>query len=450
MRIVALNGLLGYGYPAESLERAFSPTPPDVVGVDAGSTDPGPHYLGHGTSFTNRAAVKRDLALALPLALRHRAPLVIGSAGGAGGNVHVDWLCEIVGELAREQHLSFRMAVIRTEVSREYVHAKRRAGRLRALGPHVPTTAEAIDESVRIVSQVGVEPFLRALETGADVILAGRACDTAIFAAPAIRAGFEPGPAFHMGKILECGCLAAAPQSAADVLTAVMEPGGFVVEPASPTRRCTVEKVAAHSLYEQASPHGFYEPGGRVDLEQACYEQVTDRAVRVTGSRFVPASVKTLKLEGARRAGFRTLSVAGINDPRTVQRLDFIEADVRQFVEATRPPGIAADRYRLALRLFGGAPAPGAPRPGHAAGLVLEVVAESQAMADTLCALARSRLLHVDYPGRQATAGNVAFLYSPSDLSAGPVYTFSLYHLAEADDLEETASLEVLGVGGRS
>lgn len=57
MKIVALNGLLGYGYSEEGLEIAFSEKV-DYLGVDAGSTDPGPYYLGSGKSFTDRNAVK--------------------------------------------------------------------------------------------------------------------------------------------------------------------------------------------------------------------------------------------------------------------------------------------------------------------------------------------------------------------------------------------------------
>ena len=55
--------------------------------------------------------------------------------------------------------------------------------------------------------------------------------------------------------------------------------------------------------------------------------------------------------------------------------------------------------------------------------------------ADTLCSLARSTLLHFGYEGRIATAGNLAFPFSPSDLRAGEVYEFSLYHLLETDPL---------------
>ena len=56
MKIVALNGLLGYGYSEEALEIAFSEKV-DYLGVDAGSTVPGPDFLGRGTAFTGGGAV---------------------------------------------------------------------------------------------------------------------------------------------------------------------------------------------------------------------------------------------------------------------------------------------------------------------------------------------------------------------------------------------------------
>ena len=115
MKIVALCGLLGYGYSEEALNIAFSEKV-DYVGVDAGSTEPGPYYLGSGKSFTDRGAVKRDLSLAMPKALQQKAPLIIGTAGGAGANAHTDWLVEIIKEIAEEQGLSFKLGVIYSEV----------------------------------------------------------------------------------------------------------------------------------------------------------------------------------------------------------------------------------------------------------------------------------------------------------------------------------------------
>ena len=51
MKILSLCGLLGYGYDENSLIAAMKQDI-DYIGVDAGSTDPGPCYLGKGTSFT--------------------------------------------------------------------------------------------------------------------------------------------------------------------------------------------------------------------------------------------------------------------------------------------------------------------------------------------------------------------------------------------------------------
>ena len=67
-------------------------------------------------------------------------------------------------------------------------------------------------------------------------------------------------------------------------------------------------------------------------------------------------------------------------------------------------------------------------------GIVIEAVAQTQQLADTVCGFARSTMLHHGYPGRISTAGNLAFPYSPSDFTGGEVYEFSLYHLLAVDD----------------
>ena len=70
----------------------------------------------------------------------------------------------------------------------------------------------------------------------------------------------------------------------------------------------------------------------------------------------------------------------------------------------------------------------------HEFGIVIEAVADTQDLANTICATARSTMLHYGYEGRRATAGNLAFPYSPSDFHAGEVYSFSVYHLLDVDD----------------
>ena len=70
----------------------------------------------------------------------------------------------------------------------------------------------------------------------------------------------------------------------------------------------------------------------------------------------------------------------------------------------------------------------------HEIGIVIDVVADTQEHASAVCAVARSTMLHYGYPGRIATAGNLAFPFSPSDAKVGPIYVFSVYALLRTED----------------
>ena len=434
MKIVALNGLWGYGYSEEALQVAFSEKV-DYLGVDAGSTDPGPYYLGSGNSFTDRGAVKRDLSLALPRALEQKAPFIIGTAGGAGSYRHVQWLKEILLEIAGEKGLHFTLGTVYSDVSKEYVLEKLAAGKLVNMSDELPVTKATVEESTTIVSQIGIAPIVALLEKKVDVILCGRACDTAIYAAPCIFEGFDPGLAFHMAKIMECGAMCSEPVAAADVMQAYMYADHFELRPANPIRKCTVDRVAAHTLYEQSNPYLIYEPDGVCDLTNSKFTQVDERTVRVTGSVFHEAEEKTLKLEGVKCSGYRTICPATIYDPETIRQFENMKKTVMDFVKENTKNTLPENSYTVTFKLSGG--------PESSLGIIMDIVGKTQQIADTVCALVRSRMLHCDYPGRKSSAGNLAFPFSPSDIHVGPVYEFSLFHLAKVDSLTETAKTEI-------
>lgn len=434
MKIVALNGLLGYGYSEEALEIAFSEKV-DYLGVDAGSTDPGPYYLGSGKSFTDRGAVKRDLGLALPKALAQKAPFIIGTACGAGSSRHVAWLKEILLELAAEQKLRFTLGTVYSDVSKDYVLEKLNAGKILNMSDEMPLTKEAVEESTAIVSQIGIAPIISLLEKKVDVILCGRACDTAIYAAPCIFEGYDPGLAFHMAKIMECGAMCSEPVAAADVMQAYMYADHFELRPANPIRKCTVDRVAAHTLYEQSNPYLIFEPDGVCDLTNSKFFQADERTVRVTGSVFKEAEQKTLKLEGVKCSGYRTISPATIYDPETIRQFDYITTTVMNFVKENTKKTLPENSYTVTFKTNGG--------PESSLGIIIDVVGKTQEIADTVCALVRSRMLHCDYEGRKSSAGNLAFPFSPSDIHVGTVYEFSVFHLAKVDSLLETANIEI-------
>ena len=434
MKIVALNGLLGYGYSEESLDMAFSEKV-DFLGVDAGSTDPGPFYLGSGKSFTARSAVKRDLSLALSKALSHKAPFIIGTAGGAGSRAHVAWVREIIEEIAKEQGLHFKLGTVLSDVSKEYVLEKLDAGKIKNMSYEMPLERSAVEESSCIVSQIGIAPIIELLGQGADVILCGRACDTAIYAAPCVYNGYDEGLAFHMAKIMECGAMCSEPVAAADVMQGYIYDDYFELRPANPIRKCTVERVAAHTLYEQTNPYLIFEPDGVCDLTNSEFEQADERTVRVRNSKFREAEVKTLKLEGVKCSGYRTICPATVYDPETIARIDEIIATVTDFVHENTHGRLPDGSYTVTFKTSGG--------KDSSLGIVIDVVGKTQDIADEVCALVRSRMLHCDYDGRKSTAGNLAFPFSPSDIHVGEVYEFSVFHLAEVDSLLETAKISL-------
>ena len=437
MKIVALNGLLGYGYSEDALNIAFSEHV-DYLGVDAGSTDPGPYYLGSGHSFTDRNAVKRDLALALPKALEHKAPFIIGTAGGAGSERHVQWLTDILLEIATEQDLHFKLGTVYSDVSKDYVLQKLNAGKITNMSDEMPLCASDIEQSTTIVSQIGIAPIIELLKQDADVILCGRACDTAIYAAPCIYEGFNHGLAFHMAKIMECGAMCSEPVAAADVMQAYMYEDHFELRPANPIRKCTIDRVAAHTLYEQSNPYLIFEPDGVCDLTNSKFEQIDERTVRVSGSEFKEAEKKTLKLEGVKCSGYRTICPATIYDPETIRHFDSIADTVLRFVEENTKDTLSKDSYSITFKTNGG--------PESSFGIIMDIVGQTQQIADTVCALVRSRMLHCDYVGRKSSAGNLAFPFSPSDIHVGAVYEFSVFHLAEVESLLETAKIQIMEV----
>ncbi|MDR2397402.1 MAG: DUF1446 domain-containing protein [Spirochaetaceae bacterium] len=441
-RILSATAILGYGFPTASFEAGMA-RKPHLIAVDGGSTDPGPYYLGAGVSFTNRGAVKRDLELMLKAGVANHIPVVIGTAGGSGGDPHLAWCQEIIQEIAQENHLHFKMAVIHAELGQEAVLEAFRKGAISPLAPAPELNEADIKASTHIVAQMGLEPFLAALDEDVDVILAGRTYDPVCFAALPIQQGYDRALSLHLGKILECASICATPGSGSDCMFGYIGEDYFRVEPLNPIRRCTTLSVAAHTLYEKTNPYILPGPGGYLDLHECRFEQETESIVRVQGTRFIPGTVgggtaNTVKLEGAKPIGFRTISIAGCRDPIMIAKIDTIIKGVEERV-ADNFRG-TLEHYQLRFNLYGrdGVMANLEPKMSlegvHELGIIIEAVAQSQEQADTICSFARSTMLHYGYEGRRSTAGNLAFPYSPSDFHAGEVYVFSLYHLLDTPD----------------
>ncbi|PWD87377.1 acyclic terpene utilization AtuA family protein [Ignatzschineria cameli] len=452
LRILSPTAILGYGFPLSSFEQGMA-RHPHVIAVDAGSTDPGPYYLGSGESFTDRAAVKRDLKIMIPAAKEAGIPIIIGSAGGAGAASHLQLTLEIIKEILAEVHLKLKIAVINSELPKESLLSALRAGKITPLAPAEALTEEMLLASSAIVGQMGETPFIEALDQGVDLILAGRAYDPSVFAAFAIREGFDRALALHLGKILECAAIAALPGSGSDSMLGTLRHDHFIVEPLADNRRCTTLSVAAHTLYEKSDPYHLPGPGGALNLTGSKFTQIDERRVAVSGTTFDPSETYGIKLEGARKIGYRTISIAGVSDPIMVEKIEEILAAVKERVIDNFSASNFGE-FHLNFNIYGRDGIALLPeradenRAPQELGIIIEACAQTQEEANAICGFARSTALHFGYEGRISTAGNLAFPFSPSDAEMGEVYQFSLYHLLEVASESALFPIEYLEIDG--
>lgn len=456
MRVLSPTGVLGSGFAESSFQRALA-SQPHFIGCDAGSTDPGPSHLGSGQPAFPRAAVARDLRLILLGARRLGVPLLIGSAGTAGADVHLDWTFDIAKVIAREEKLSFKLALIHAEQSKAFLHRRLGEGRIRPLDPAPEFNDAVIDRGERFVGMMGAEPFLRALDAGADVVIAGRASDTAIFAGLPMRAGFPAGIAWHAAKILECGAAAVVNRKTPDCMMAHISDDHFEVEAPDPDLRCTPQSIAAHSLYENADPYFLRESSGTLDLTDCTYQAVDARRVRVAGSRFDPADAYTIKLEGAEKVGYQSIVIGSVRDPFIVRQIDDwterlcarIHARVKQIYGDALQPG----QYHLTIRSYGKNGTMGPLEPvkktaSHEICLVIEATAPTQDTASAIAGIVRHQALHLPIPEWSGLITALACPYNPAHLDRGAVYRFNVNHVVEPDDPYEMFPIELYEIDG--
>jgi hypothetical protein len=451
IKILTPVGMLGYGIPEADFWRGID-AGADAVVVDAGSTDPGPYLLGLGKMIVADSALERDLRLILAGCDKNKIPLLLGSAGGPGIGKHVDETINIIRRIAKDKGYKLKVAAIYADVKPELVHERFDAGRVTSCASAPPATKHDIESSEHIVAQMGAEPILKVLREhpGIDVVVAGRAYDPAPYAAFCQYHGIEdPGIFWHMGKIMECGANCAEPKG--KVILATIRQDSFDLEPMSPNERCTPLSVAAHTLYEKTRPDLLSGPGGVLDLTGATYVPLNERTVRVKGSVFRPTPKYLVKLEGAAIAGQRTIFIGGIRDPILITQIQpFLQA-LRKRLGAVYPE-LASGEARIDFHVYGKNGVMGELEPEKdfvplEVGILGEVTAPTQDLANAICSNARIGVLHMPYKGQMATAGNFAIPLNPPENPIGPVCRFSLYHLMEVESPLELFPSRIEEVG---
>jgi len=448
-RVLIPSGVLGLGFDREALLRGVEMRP-DIIAIDGGSTDSGPFSLGAGQSKYARAATKSEWAEIMAARAKAGVPLVIGTAGTCGADATVDWMADITAEIAAETGERVKVAKLYSGQPADRVARALAEGRVQPLTPAPEITPEGLTAMTNIVALAGAEQIQAALATGADIVIAGRTTDTAIIAALPLLRGENPGACWHGAKIGECGALCST-NPTSGVILIDFDRDGFTVEPLAKGAACTPHSVSAHMLYENSDPFLLYEPGGHLDVRAARYTALDGRRVRVEGSTWVPGPY-TVKLEGARVAGYQTTILAVLRDPHYVAHARAWVARLTGFLRESiqRRMGLSPDAYGLEFRLIGVDAALGALE--NRAGTPVEVgvlgivTAPSQALASEIGKLINPFVLHYPLTDDEELP-TFAFPYSPATTDRGALYEFALNHVMRLSDPMEAFRLKVATLG---
>ncbi|NBT30819.1 MAG: acyclic terpene utilization AtuA family protein [Rhodobacteraceae bacterium] len=448
-RILIPAGALGLGYDKAALDAGIA-MGPDLIAIDGGSTDSGPSYLGRGVSKYARASTKTEWKGLIEARARAGCPLVIGTAGTCGADSTVDWMYDVTVEILSELGLSAKIAVLKSGQPADRIKTALAKGEVTPL-PAAPAIDDRIlDSCTNIVALAGAEQIAAALNTGADIVIAGRTTDTAIIAALPLMRGDHAGSAWHAAKIGECGALCSTmPMSG--VIWIETDTSGFTVTPLAEGAVCTPRTVSAHMLYENSDPFILYEPGGHLDVTDTRYTALDHRSVRGEGSVWHPSDRYTVKLEGARITGYQTILLALVRDRRYVENIREWCADIiaKHGAKVRDRLGLNAADFGVELRLIGmdatlGALEPRDELPAEV-GVLGIVTAATQARANEIGKMLNPYLLHHGLTETEEMP-TFAFPFSPAEIDRGPAWEFCLNHVMTLNDPMEAFTLEVRDV----
>ena len=173
--------------------------------------------------------------------------------------------------------------------------------------------------------------------------------------------------------------------------------------------------------------------------------------MRVSGSRFKPEERYTVKLEGAKRIGYRSISIQGGRDPAYIAVIDEVTKQIEARIRTVYFPEVPAGEYEVIFHIYGKNGVMGELEPVRnnvpmEMCVITEVAATTQELATAICNRARTELLHTPYPGRIATAGNMGSPFTPLEIPLGEVCKFNVYHLMEVDSPTEPFPIKYLEI----
>jgi hypothetical protein len=438
VRIICPTGHLGTTPLEKGSFELGCAAKPDYIIADSGSADIGPYPLGADKSSSDEVWQRHDLEHMLLAARELKIPMIIGSASDTGTDRGVDQYVGLIKDIAKQHKLGpFNLSYIYSEIPVEDLRTRVKKGeRMRGLNGRPDADDAMLARTGRAVAVMGADPIRNALRDGAEVIIAGRSSDPAIFAAPLLEAGHSFANAYFCGKAMECASFCGEPFMGKETILGRAEADGVYVTAMHPGQRCTPASVASHAMYERIDPFREYVPEGYLDMSQCHYEQVDPKTTRVTGQTFVKGDKVWVKIEGSGKVAERALFIVGIRDPHTITNIDrAIDWAKGKLTERFGAPG---GQYNVFYHKYGQNAVMGASEPPtngkpNELGIVVEVTCQDARLAETICHIAAKNLFYARLPDVKGTAGTAAIM-SDEVLHARAAYEWTLNHAIEVDD----------------
>jgi len=224
---------------------------------------------------------------------------------------------------------------------------------------------------------------------------------------------------------------------------AILRDNGAEILAPNPDREVTPFSVAAHMVYEVEHPYLQGEPSGVLDFSEVVFESTDRHSTIISGTKFHEHAMPTLRFEGAECVGYRSFVLGGIRDPYLIQQIDeFTDGCTQQTMEIAGLDTGAEIKWILYGRDgVMGAMEPERDAPIHELGVLAEVLAPSLEVAHDIAALLEARMIGFPYTGAKTRTAHVAFPFSPLVNDTGPVYRFSVLHVAELEKASHLISL---------
>ena len=445
IKVLVPSGVLGLGFDLEALNNGVKNNP-DIISIDGGSTDSGPYSLGSGTSKYSRAAIKAEWKSLMIAREKANVPLVIGSCGTCGTNGMVDWMENITIELAEELNQNIKIAKLYCQQEKNFIKKNFQLSKIFPLNPAPMLYDQLIEEMTNIVALAGAEQIQECINTGAEIILAGRTTDTAIISALPLMKGANPGSSWHGAKVAECGALCTT-NPTSGVVMVEFDKTGFTVEPMSKNASCTSETVAAHMLYENADHYIVHEPEGYMDVTYSNYYNIDNKKVRVEGAKWHSSKKYSVKLEGAKIAGYQASLLVLLRDKHYVVNVKKWTDKLSKFLkkEIYERMDIDTSEYSLEFRHIGlnsilGELEKNIRSPVEVG--VLCLITSKNQLSTEIAKLINPFLLHFPLSSNEELP-TFAFPFSPVHSDRGCVYEFALNHILELDNPMDAFQIEI-------